>query len=152
MQKHFLTKEKFEELKNKLERLKKEGRMEIAERLKKAKEYGDLSENAEYSEAKEAQSQIEAQIVELENVLRNNIIIKKGNGKGIVEIGSDIEVEKGGKILKYTIVGSKEADPQKNLISNVSPLGKAFIGKKPGDVVEAQTPKGKTKYKIVKID
>lgn len=152
MEKHFLTKEKFEELKTKLEWLKKEGRGEIADRLKKAKEYGDLSENAEYSEAKEAQSQIESQIIDLENVLRNSVIIKKGNGKSTIDIGADIEVEKGGKIIKYSLVGSKEANPTQNLISNQSPLGKAFIGKKVGDTVEVQTPKGKVKYKIVKID
>ena len=135
-----------------LEWLKKEGRGEIADRLKKAKEYGDLSENAEYSEAKEAQSQIESQIIDLENVLRNSVIIKKGNGKSTIDIGADIEVEKGGKIIKYSLVGSKEANPTQNLISNQSPLGKAFIGKKVGDTVEVQTPKGKVKYKIVKID
>lgn len=152
MEKHFLTKEKYEDLKAELERMKKEGRMEIAERLKKAKEYGDLSENAEYSEAKEAQAKIEFRIVELENILRNSALIKKATGKTTIDIGSVIEVEKSSKNFKYTIVGSKEVDPEKNFISNVSPLGKAFIGKKAGDTVEVHIPKGKTKYKIISIE
>ncbi len=150
--KHYLSKEKFEELKNELETLKKEGRADIAERLKRAKEFGDLSENAEYSEAKEAQSKIEARIIELENILRNSDIIKKGGNKGIIEIGATITVEKSGKKINYTIVGSKEASPEKNLISNESPLGRAFMGKKVGDKVQVETPKGKSEYKILVIN
>jgi len=148
---YFLTKEKYEELKNELEHLQKEGRIDIADRLKKAKDYGDLSENAEYSEAKESQAQMEQHIVELENILRNSVIIKKTAGKGIIDIGATVKVEKNGKTLEYTIVGSNEADPDKNLISNESPLGRMFMGKKPGDVVEVETPKGKVKYKIMAI-
>lgn len=148
---YFLTKEKYEELKNELEHLQKEGRIDIADRLKKAKDYGDLSENAEYSEAKESQAQMEQHIVELENILRNSVIIKKTAGKGIIDIGATVKVEKNGKTLEYTIVGSNEADPDKNLISNESPLGRMFMGKKPGDVVEVETPKGKIKYKILVI-
>lgn len=153
--KYYLTKEKIEELKIELERLKKEGRVEIAARLKHAKEYGDLSENAEYSEAKDEQGRVERRIFELENILRNVSVIKKG-GRDIAQIGSTIEIKKsspgGGKILKYTIVGSKEAKPETNLISNESPLGKAFLGKKKGDIVKIETPKGKTEYKIMKIE
>jgi len=148
---YFLTKEKYEELKNELEHLQKDGRIDIADRLKKAKDYGDLSENAEYSEAKESQAQMEQHIVELENILRNSVIIKKTAGKGIIDIGATVKVEKNGKTLEYTIVGSNEADPDKNLISNESPLGRMFMGKKPGDVVEVETPKGKIKYKILVI-
>ncbi|PIR44124.1 transcription elongation factor GreA [Candidatus Wolfebacteria bacterium CG10_big_fil_rev_8_21_14_0_10_31_9] len=148
---YFLTKEKYEELKNELEHLQKEGRIDIADRLKKAKDYGDLSENAEYSEAKESQAQMEQHIVELENILRNSVIIKKTAGKGIIDLGATVKVEKNGKTLEYTIVGSNEADPDKNLISNESPLGRMFMGKKPGDVVEVETPKGKVKYKIMAI-
>ena len=149
---YFLTKEKYEELKNELEHLKKEGRIDIADRLKKAKEYGDLSENAEYSEAKESQAQMEQRIVELENILRNSTIIKKSAGKKAIDLGTTIKVEKNGKIHEYTIVGSNEANPEKNLISNESPLGKMFMGKKAGDAVEVETPKGKTKYKILSIE
>ena len=149
---HYLTKEKLEELKKEVEHLKKDVRNEIAERLKRAKEFGDLSENAEYSEAKEEQSRIESRIFELEDVLRNASIIKKAGGKNIVSIGSTIEVNKKGKTLKYTIVGSNEAKPEENLISNESPLGKAFLDKKKGDVVKIETPGGKVEYKIMKIE
>ncbi|MCL5004457.1 MAG: transcription elongation factor GreA [Patescibacteria group bacterium] len=150
--KQYLSKEKFEELKTDLERLKKEARKEVSERLKRAKDYGDLSENAEYSEAKEEQARVESRIFELENILRNADIIRKVSGKETVQIGSTIEVRKGVKFVKYTIVGSNEAKPETNLISNESPLGKAFLGKKKGDVVEIQTPVGKAKYEIMKID
>lgn len=149
---YYLTKEKFEELKMDLEKLKKEARKDVSERLKRAKEYGDLSENAEYSEAKEEQARVESRIFELEDILRNANIIRKTSGKEIIQIGSTIEVRKGVKIVKYTIVGSNEARPEANLISNESPLGKAFLGKKKGDVVEIQTPVGKAKYEIMKIE
>ncbi len=151
MQYH-LTKEGLEELKKELENLKKSGRQEIAERLKRAKEYGDLSENSEYSDAKEAQSVLEGRIFELEQIIRNVVLIKKGGQKEKVSIGSTINVEKSGKIFKYTIVGSKEAKPEENLISNESPLGKAFLGRKIGESVEIETPKGKVRYKIISID
>lgn len=150
MQYH-LTKERFEELKIELERLKKEVRAEIRERLRRAKEYGDLSENAEYSEAKDEQAKVEGRIFELENILKNVSIIKKTNGKDSVRIGSTVEVKRGGKVFKYTIVGSNEAKPEANLISNESPLGSAFLNKKVGDVVEINVPGGKAKYEIVKI-
>lgn len=149
---HYLTKEKLEELKKEVEYLKKDVRNEIAERLKRAKEFGDLSENAEYSEAKEEQSRIESRIFELEDILRNASIIKKAGGKDIILIGSTIEVNKKGKTLKYTIVGSNEAKPEENLISNESPLGKAFLDKKKGDIVKIETPGGKVEYKIMKIE
>jgi transcription elongation factor GreA len=151
MQYH-LTKEGLEELKKELGNLKKSGRQEIAERLKRAKEYGDLSENSEYSDAKESQAALEGRIFELEQIIRNAVLIKKGGQKEKASIGSTIEVEKSGKIFKYTIVGSKEAKPEENLISNESPLGKSFLNKKVGDIVEVQTPGGAAKYKIVKIE
>lgn len=153
---HYLSKEKLEELRAELEHLKKNVRNEIADRLKRAKEYGDLSENAEYSEAKEEQARVESRIFELEDVLRNVSVIKKTGGKDAVSIGSTIEVKKSGrggdKILKYTIVGSNEAKPEANLISNESPLGRAFLGKKKGDIIEIQTPIGKAEYKMMKIE
>ncbi|MEK7163071.1 MAG: transcription elongation factor GreA [Patescibacteria group bacterium] len=151
MQYH-LTKEGLEKSKIELERCKKEGRREIAERLKRAKEYGDLSENAEYSEAKESQTKLEDRIFELEQIIRNVVLIKKSAQKENVGIGSTIEVKKGDKILKYTIVGSREAKPEISLISNESPLGKAFLNRKVGDKVEINTPNGKVEYKIVKIE
>ncbi len=150
--KHYITREGFEELKNELERLKKDARAEIAERLRRAKEYGDLSENSEYIDAKDSQSKLEAKIFELEEAIRNAALIKKNKGKAVVSIGSTIEVQKNGKIIKYTIVGSEEAKPELNLISNESPLGKAFLNKKVDEVLEVQTPGGKVKYKILSIE
>jgi len=149
---HYLTKERLDEIKKELEYLKKEDRIEIAERLKRAKEYGDLSENSEYADAKEAQSKLESRIFELQEIIRNATLIKKSARKDIVSIGSTIEVKKGFKTIKYTIVGSREAKPEASLISNESPLGKAFLGRKIGDTVEIETPSGKTKYKIAKIE
>ncbi len=150
--KYYLTKEGLKALQEELEQLKKQGRIEIAERLKRAKEYGDLSENSEYADAKEAQSKLESRIFELEDIIRNAVLIKKSVKKDVVSIGSTIEVQKGLKTFRYTIVGSREAKPEANLISNESPLGKAFLGKKIGDVIEINTPSGKAKYKIVKIE
>jgi transcription elongation factor GreA len=149
--KYYLTKERLEELKIELEKLKREARREVAEGLKRAKEYGDLSENAEYIEAKEEQARVESRIFKLESILRNASIIKKTGAKDIVQIGSTIEVKKGMKILEYTIVGSNEANPEANLISNESPLGRAFLGKKKGDIIKTETPNGKAEYKIIKI-
>lgn len=151
--KHFITKERLEELKIELQKLKKEGRGDVAERLKKAKEYGDLSENSEYSDAKEEQSRLESRIFELENTVRNAVLIKKANSnKDIIHIGSTVEAAKKGKIFKFTIVGSNEARPEANLISNESPLGRSFLGKKIGDSVKIETPGGKAEYEIIKIE
>lgn len=150
--KEYLTKEGLEKLKSDLKKLKKEGRAEVAERLKKAKEYGDLSENSEYADAKDEQARIESHIFKLENMIRNAILIKKSEIKDIVDIGSTIEVLKKGEKFKYTIVGSNEAKPTANLISNESPLGEAFLGKKIGDIVKIETPSGKIEYKIIKIE
>lgn len=149
---NYLTKEGLEELKNELEKLKKEDRVEIAERLKRAKEFGDLSENSEYIDAKDAQAKLETRIFELEEMLRNISLIKKNRNKDFVSIGSTIEVQKNGKAARYTIMGSEEADPEANKISNESPLGRAFIGKRVGEVVKVEIPSGKAEYKIMKIE
>lgn len=148
----YFSKESLEELKKELESLKKDGRMEIAERLKRAKEYGDLSENSEYTDAKDAQSKLESRIFELEEIIRSAVLIKKNFRKDTVNIGSTVEAQKGIKTFRYTIVGSREARPEANLISNESPLGEAFLDKKVGDTVEIETPSGKAKYKITKIE
>ncbi|KKQ23313.1 transcription elongation factor GreA [Candidatus Wolfebacteria bacterium RIFCSPLOWO2_01_FULL_38_11] len=150
--KYYLSKERLEELKTELERFKKEVRVEIAERLRRAKEYGDLSENSEYTAAKDEQARTESRIFELENTIRHAVIIKKTTDKEFVQIGSTIEAKKNGSVVKYTIVGSDEAKPEANLISNESPLGQAFIGKKISDVIEVITPGGKIQYKITKIN
>ncbi|MDD5431254.1 MAG: transcription elongation factor GreA [Candidatus Pacebacteria bacterium] len=151
MEKQYLTKEKLEELKSELENLKTNRRLEVAERLQRAKELGDLSENSEYFEAREEQSQVENRIFEIEEMLRNYEIIKKQTAGDTVRVGSTIAVEKGGKRMTFTIVGSNEANPEAGLISNESPLGKSFLGKKAGEKTSVVTPKGKTEYLIISI-
>lgn len=149
---HYLTPERLEELKAELNTLKNVKRAEVAERLKRAKELGDLSENSEYFEAREEQRQLETKIFELEEMIKNAKIITKSATKDIVGMGSTLEAEKGGKRFKFTIVGSNEARPEAGLISNESPLGKAFFGKKVGDEVKVKTPAGEVVYKIVNIE
>lgn len=149
---HYLTREHLEELKKELNYLRTVKRLEVAERLKRAKELGDLSENSEYFEAREEQEQTERRIMELEEVVKNVSLIKKITGQETVDIGSTLEAEKNGKNFKFTIVGSAEAKPETGLISNESPLGKAFLGKKEGDEVIVRTPSGEVTYKIVRIE
>lgn len=138
-------------LRRELEELKTVKRREIAERLEAAKALGDLSENAEYQEAKEAQSLAEAEIQELEDVLRNAVVIRKPTSARTVQIGSAIEVESGRGRENFTIVGSEEADPTAGRISNESPMGRAFLGREVGDVISIKTPGGSESYKIRKI-
>ena len=147
----YLTQEKYDEFKEELEQLKTVKRKEVAENLEYAKALGDLSENAEYQEAKEAQAANEGRIAELEDLLRRAVIIKKRDGLERVWIGATIEVTSQSQRRTFTIVGSEEADPEKGFISNESPLGKAFLGKKIGEEAEVETPKGKVRYKIVAI-
>src|ERR1044072_2430365 len=150
MDQYYLTEERFEELKKELEQLRNVARLEVAEHLKRAKEYGDLSENSEYVEAREEQSRIETRIAELDDMLKSAVRIKKGaGGSGLVQVGSTVTVKKGDKTLVYSIVGSNESDPVNNKISNESPLGRAFLGRAAGETVEGETPAGKAKYAIV---
>jgi len=148
----YFTPERLEELKKELNELKTKRRQEVADRLKRAKEYGDLSENSEYSEAKDEQAQLEARIFELEETIKNAQLIQMTSGRAVVQIGSTVIVEKGGKTSRYTIVGSNEAKPEEGKISNESPLGKAFLGKKPGESVTVTTPSGKIEYKVITIE
>lgn len=147
----YLSKKRYEELKKELHILKTVKRREVAERLKQAKEYGDLSENSEYNEARDEQEQVEKRIFELEELLKNASIIKKSKGSIRVIVGSSVTVKKDNRIHKYQIVGSSEARPEEGKISNESPLGKAFLGKKVGDLVEVATPRGKEVYQIISI-
>jgi transcription elongation factor GreA len=152
MQKQYLTQERLDELKLELEQLKSVKRMEVAQRLKQAKEYGDLSENSEYAEAREEQANVEGRIFELEELLKNVEIITKQSGGSTVVVGATIVVKKGDKTATYNIVGSYEANPALGKISDESPLGKAFLGKKIGDAVNITTPGGTAKYEILKIE
>lgn len=152
MGKQYLTKERREEFEKELDELKSKKRIEIAERLKRAKEYGDLSENSEYAGAREEQANIEARIFELDELLRKAVIISKTDGGDVVRVGSTITVKKGDRTAIYTIVGSYEANPEEGKISDESPLGKAFLNRKTGDSVKVATPAGTSTYEIVKIE
>jgi transcription elongation factor GreA len=152
MTQNYLTKERLTELKKELTGLKTRVRQEIAERLKHAKEMGDLSENSEFTSAKEDQRWLENRVNQLEDLIRNATLIHKPLKSQTVKIGSTIKAQKKNQIFVYTIVGSEDAQPTKGLISNQSPLGRAFLGKKIGDIIKAETPIGHAEYKILEIE
>ncbi len=149
-----LTDDGLKKLQDELENLKTTGRKEIAEKIKIARGYGDLSENSEYDEAKNEQAKIEARIVEIEAMLKNVEIIAdvKGSTKTVM-LGSkvkilDVEFD---EEATYRIVGSAEADPNEGLISDESPVGKALLGHKVGDTVFAEAPAGEIEFKIISV-
>ena len=149
---YYVTPERLEELKAELEKLKTDKRIEVAKRLKRAKELGDLSENSEYIEAREEQAIVERRIYDLEQMVKNAALITKpAKDMATVQIGSTIEVEHEGKKQQFTIVGSSETRPESGLISNESPLGKAFLGQEAGSAVRVKVPKGEMRYTILKI-
>jgi transcription elongation factor GreA len=152
MAKQYLTKERLQELKDELAMLKNTRRVEVAERLKQAKEYGDLSENSEYAEAREEQANVEARIAELEDLLKEAVTLEKPGGSDIVRVGSTVTVKRGDKTMTYTVVGSYEAKPEEGRISDESPLGKAFLKKKTGETITVTTPAGTATYEIAKIE
>ena len=148
-----LTDEGLKKLQQELENLKTEGRKDIAEKIKVARGYGDLSENSEYHEAKNEQAKIEARIVELEAMLKNVEIISGGENSDTVQLGSKVKVldVEFDEECEYQIVGSPEADVKKGLISDESPVGKALIGHKAGDRIVAEAPSGEIVFKIIEI-
>ena len=125
-------------------------RGDIADKIAEARDYGDLSENAEYDAAREEQGLVESRIAEIEDILLNAEIIKS-TGKGKIGLGSVVELKTGTKTVVYTVVGPVEADPLEGKISNESPIGVALFGKKVGDTATITTPKGEISYEIVKI-
>lgn len=147
-----LTREGLEELEKRLEYLKVEKRAEITERIKVAREFGDLSENAEYDAAKNEQAMIEGEILEIEEKLKHAVVIK-GAKKGTVSLGSKVEVYDRGydENCVYEIVGTTEADLDAGRISNESPIGNALLGRKAGDVVEVAVPEGTAVLEIRKV-
>ena len=151
MPEQIITQDGYNKLAAELNTLSTIKRREIAERIERAKELGDLSENAEYSEAKDAQALNEGRILELTNTLKNVTIVDAGGAKGQVAMGSSVTVSCNGKDKEYTIVSFNEADPLNGKISNESPLGLAFLGKKKGETVMVETPRGTVEYKIKKI-
>lgn len=149
-----ITKEGLDELKAELDYLKAEKRLEIAEKIKIARSFGDLSENSEYDEAKNDQAKLENRINEIETILKHYKIIEEGSTRSkIVNVGTkvkvlDVELD---EETEYKIVGSAEADPLNGRISDESPIGMALLGHKEGETVVAATPQGDLEFKIVKI-
>ena len=149
----FVTAEGLQKLKEELEYLKVVKRKEVAEALKQAKAFGDLSENSEYDEAKNEQAEVERHIADLEDILENMELIQTNGKKNEIHVGSSVKVfdlEFDEEIV-YTIVGSTESDPLENKISDESPIGKALLGKKPGEEVTIETPGGSVKVRILEI-
>jgi transcription elongation factor GreA len=150
-----LTPEGLEKLKLEIEHLSGDKRREVAERIKEAREFGDISENSEYDDAKNEQMMLEARIAALEEKLRSATVIDSSQiDADIVRVGVKVNVkdEGSGKALEYSIVGSTEANPSENKLSNESPVGKALLGHKKGDVVDVVLPNGKSRtLKVTKI-
>jgi transcription elongation factor GreA len=148
----YLTPEGKEKLERELKDLVENKRTELAAKLKEAISQGDLSENADYSDAKEQQAFLEGRIREIESMLRSAVIIEETATTGVVMIGSQVTVvEDGSEPETYKIVGAAEADPDRGLISNESPLGAALLQARKGDTVRVETPGGEIFFKIVKI-
>ncbi len=145
-----ISPEGYHKLKDELENLSTVKRREIADRIESAKELGDLSENAEYADAKEAQAFNEGRIAEITNLLKNLKVVESGD-KSVVGMGSRVSVESDGRTREFEIVSFNEADPASGKISNESPIGEAFLDKRAGDSVRVNTPKGEAVYKIIKI-
>lgn len=147
----YLTKEGLEELRKEFEELSKVKRPDVLTRVSAARDLGDLSENAEYSAAREELSFIDGRLDELEELLRQAVVISSSGKSGAIKLGSKVTVNIKGKKEDFTVVGEWEADPKLKKISHESPLGKALIGKKIGEKVEVEAPAGKVVYSIVSI-
>jgi transcription elongation factor GreA len=149
-----LTQEGFKKLTQEIEFLSTEKRREVADRIRVAREFGDIAENAEYDDAKNEQALLEHRIATLEERLRNaRVIEKKDIAKDVVSVGSKVRLRDldAKQTVEYRIVGSADADPAENKLSNESPVGKAIIGKKKGETVEVLAPRGSMKFKILEI-
>ena len=154
MKEVILTPEGYEKLKHEIEYLSTEKRREVAERIRVAREFGDIAENAEYDDAKNEQMLLEHRIATLEERLKAARVIEKGDVvKGVVSVGSKVRLKDmdAGETVEYHIVGSAEANPAEQKLSNESPVGRAIIGKKKGEIVEVSAPRGALKYKILDI-
>jgi transcription elongation factor GreA len=149
-----LTKEGYQKLKDEIEYLSTDRRREVADRIKTAREFGDITENAEYDDAKNEQAMLEARIAKLEERLAAARVIEKRDiAKDVVSIGSTVRLRDvdAKQTVEYHIVGSAEANPAEYKLSNESPVGQAILGKKKGETVEVKTPRGSLKYKILEI-
>lgn len=151
---HYLTKEGLQRLKQEFAHMKTVARKEVIERIAEARELGDLRENAEYAEAKDDQAMLESKILEYESMIKNAVIIdeiQSRSGTAHVQIGATVTVKYDSQQASYQIVGSEEADPLARRISNESPLGRAFLGKRVGEKVLVKVPRGDFEYVIVDI-
>ena len=154
MKEVILTSEGFKKLQQEIDYLRGDKRREVAERIRVAREFGDIAENAEYDDAKNEQAMLEHRIATLEDrLLAARVISKKEISKDTVSVGSKVRVKNmdAGKTFEYHIVGSAEANPAENKLSNESPVGKAIMGKKKGEIVEVSAPRGSRKFKIMEI-
>ena len=154
MKEVILTAEGYEKLKREIEVLQTEKRREVAERIRVAREFGDIAENAEYDDAKNEQAMLEHKIAQLEErLLSARVITKKEISKDTVSVGSKVRIRDvaAKQTFEYHIVGSAEANPAENKLSNESPVGKAIMGRKKGDTVEVSAPRGTIKFKIMDI-
>lgn len=147
----FVTEDGLKKIKDELAHRKTTLRQGIAGAIKEAKEQGDLSENAEYSAAKGQQGENEAKIAELEFMLKESRVATYDKNLGVVQLGSKVNVKFNGSEMEFQIVGSNESNPGELKISNESPMGKAFMGKKKGSAVEVNTPSGEVKYTILDV-
>ena len=147
----YITKEGLEKLKEELLQLKTVKKREIADRIEKAKDLGDLGENAEYADAKDEMMFSEGRTRELEDYVNRAVVIEQSEG-GVIQVGSTIALKNGGAEKKYTIVGANEANPLEGRISNETPLAQALLGKKVGDKVDINVPAGKITYKILSVE
>jgi transcription elongation factor GreA len=147
----YLTKEGIATLKDELNELTSVERPKLAERLRQAREMGDLSENAQYDAARDEQGFMEGRIVEIEHILKHSKVIEPSH-KNKVSLGSTVHIELANDKLQYTIVGSTEANPDEGKISNESLIGKALLGRKSGEEIAISVPAGVMKYKIVKVE
>ena len=154
MKEVILTPEGYENLKQEIDRLRNEKRREVAERIRVAREFGDIAENAEYDDAKNEQAMLEHKIAQLEErLLSARVISKKEISKDTVSVGSKVRLRdlQANKTFEYHIVGSAEANPAEHKLSNESPVGKAIMGHKKGETVEVAAPRGSLKFKIMDI-
>ena len=148
----FVTKEGLEKLKEELEYLKTVKQKELAERLRRAIAFGDLSENFEYADAKDEQIMLQTRIAELENEIQEAKVVEGGSKSGKVQVGSVVEVDAAGSKMRFTIVTGKEANPLEGKISAESPVGSCLLGKKVGEKCTADLPSGPITYKILKVE
>jgi len=148
---NYITKSGLEKLKEELEYLKKVKMPQVIDRIATAKELGDLSENAEYHDAKDEQGFIAGRMSELENMINKSEIIEESNSTEVINVGSTIKVRCDQDEFIYTIVGSNEADPSKGLISNESPIARAFLGRKIKEKIKIKIPKGEMECEVLEI-